>query len=193
MQLTPHLLLNAYYQGVFPMAHDDGNIYWYDPDPRTIIPFDTFHVPRRLARTIRQGDFEVRFDYDFRAVMVACAQPAPGREKTWINDDIIDSYTQLHRLGFAHSVETWIDGKLAGGLYGVSLQGLFAGESMFSLAPDTSKIALVYLVEHLRRLGFVLLDTQFMTPHLKRFGAVEIPRGEYKRRLAKALQVQARF
>ncbi|MCB0175737.1 MAG: leucyl/phenylalanyl-tRNA--protein transferase [Anaerolineae bacterium] len=193
MHLTPHLLLNAYYQGVFPMAHDDGNIYWYDPNPRAIIPLDDFHVPRRLARVIRRGGFEVRFDFDFRAVITACAEPAEGREKTWINDQIIDSYCQLYELGFAHSVETWIDGQLAGGLYGVSLQGVFAGESMFSRAQDTSKIALVYLVEHLRSRGFVLLDTQFITPHLARFGAIEIPRAEYKTRLAKALRVQTWF
>ena len=193
MHLTPHLLLNAYYQGVFPMAHDDGNIYWYDPNPRAIIPLDDFHVPRRLARVIRRGGFEVRFDFDFRAVITACAEPAEGREKTWINDQIIDSYCQLYELGFAHSVETWIDGQLAGGLYGVSLQGVFAGESMFSRAQDTSKIALVYLVEHLRSRGFVLLDTQFITPHLARFGAIEIPRSEYKTRLAKALRVQTWF
>lgn len=193
MQLTPHLLLNAYYQGVFPMAHDDGEIYWYDPDPRAIIPLDEFHIPRRLARTMRRGGFEIRFDFDFRAVMTACAKSAPDRESTWINDSIIDSYTQLHQLGFAHSVETWIDGRLAGGLYGVSLQALFAGESMFSLAPDTSKIALVFLVEHLRKQGFTLLDTQFLTPHLQRFGAIEIPRAEYKRRLTEALRIPARF
>ena len=193
MHLTPHLLLNAYYQGVFPMAHDDGNIYWYDPNPRAIIPLDDFHVPRRLARVIRRGGFEVRFDFDFRAVITACAEPAEGREKTWINDQIIDSYCQLYELGFAHSVETWIDGQLAGGLYGVSLQGVFAGESMFSRAQDTSKIALVYLVEHLRSRGFVLLDTQFITPHLARFGAIEISRAEYKTRLAKALRVQTWF
>ncbi|MCB9077703.1 MAG: leucyl/phenylalanyl-tRNA--protein transferase [Anaerolineaceae bacterium] len=193
MHLTPHLLLNAYYQGVFPMAHDDGHIYWYDPNPRAIIPLDEFHVPRRLARVIRRGGFEVRFDYDFRAVISACAEPAEGREKTWINDDIINSYCQLYELGFAHSVETWIDDQLVGGLYGVSLQGVFAGESMFSRAPDTSKVALVYLIEHLRSRGFVLLDTQFITPHLARFGAIEIPRAEYKARLAKALRVQTWF
>lgn len=175
------------------MAHDDGEIYWYDPNPRAIIPLDSFHVPRRLARTIRRGGFEVRFDSDFRAVIIACATPTPDREKTWIDDRIIESYCQLHDLGFAHSVETWVDGKLVGGLYGVSLQGLFAGESMFSLAPDTSKIALVYLVEHLRQQGFTLLDTQFMTPHLKRFGAVEISRAEYKERLADALRVRTHF
>ena len=193
MKLTPHLLINAYAQGIFPMAHEDGEIYWYDPDPRAILPLETFHIPRSLARTLRQGGFQVRFDTAFREVITACAEPAPGRELTWINDKIIESYCELHALGFAHSVETWIEGKLTGGLYGVSLTGLFAGESMFSRATDSSKIALVYLVEHLRRQGFVLLDVQFMTPHLRRFGAVEISRKQYKKRLEKALRAWVRF
>lgn len=175
------------------MADVDGSIYWYDPDPRAIIPLEKFHVPRRLARLIRQDAFEVRFDTAFRAVMVACARPAPGRETTWINDEIIDSYCELHELGFAHSVETWQDGQLAGGLYGVSLRGFFAGESMFSRATDSSKVALVALVEHLRRRNFLLLDTQFTTRHLKKFGAVEIPRAEYLRRLDAALRVETHF
>lgn len=175
------------------MAHEDGEIYWYDPNPRAIIPLEKFHVPRRLARIIRRGGFEVRFDYDFQTVITACAEPSPDREKTWINDEIIESYTQLHELGFAHSVEIWIGDELAGGLYGVSIQGLFAGESMFSRVTDSSKIALVHLVEYLRKRGFVLLDTQFITPHLARFGAIEIPRREYKKRLAAALRVQTWF
>jgi leucyl/phenylalanyl-tRNA--protein transferase len=193
MQLTVHLLLNAYSQGIFPMAGDDGDIYWYDPDPRAIIPLDGFHVPRSLARTIRRGGFEVRHDTAFREVMVACAEPGPGRETTWISPEFIEVYTELHRLGFAHSVETWIEGELAGGLYGVTLGGLFAGESMFSRVADSSKIALVFLVERLRQRGFVLLDTQFMTRHLRRFGAIEIPQAEYKARLDRALAVWARF
>lgn len=192
MKLTPQLLLNAYSQGIFPMAEDDV-IYWYDPDPRTIIPLETFHVPRSLARTIRRSRFEVRADTAFRAVMEACAEPAPGREVTWINEEIITAYCELHALGFAHSVETWQDGVLVGGLYGVSLGGLFAGESMFSRATDASKVALVHLVERLRRGGFVLLDTQFMTNHLQRFGAIEIPRAEYQARLIHALKRWARF
>lgn len=194
MKLTPHLLLNAYSQGIFPMAEDDGTIYWYDPHPRAIIPLDDrFHIPRSLARRIRQGDFEVRVDTAFRQVMTACAAPGPGRERTWISPEMVDVYSELNRLGFAHSVEVWIEEELAGGLYGVSLAGLFAGESMFSRATDASKIALVYLVERLRRDGFVLLDTQFLTPHLERFGAYEISQGEYKRRLERALRVWARF
>jgi leucyl/phenylalanyl-tRNA--protein transferase len=193
MKLSPHLLLNAYSQGIFPMADEDGTIYWYDPDPRAIIPLDNFHVPRSLARTIRRGQFEVRVDTAFRAVMEACAEPASGREITWISQEFIRTYSELHALGFAHSVEYWRAGELVGGLYGVSLGGLFAGESMFSRATDASKVALVYLVERLRRGGFVLLDTQFMTDHLRRFGAVEIPRAEYQARLTHALKHRARF
>lgn len=193
MKLTPHLLLNAYSQGIFPMADEDGTIYWYDPDPRAIIPLDSFHIPRSLARTVRQGGFEIRFDTAFGAVMQACAEPGPGREKTWISLEILQAYTELHQLGFAHSVETWIDNRLVGGLYGVSLGGLFAGESMFSRVTDASKIALVYLVERLRQRGFALLDTQFMTEHLRRFGAVEISRTEYKTRLAHALTIWTQF
>ena len=193
MQLTPQLLVNAYCQGVFPMADPDGTVYWYDPDPRTIIPLNNFRISRRLARTIRKGDFEIRIDTTFRQVMEACAEPASDRDSTWINADIIDSYCELNRLGFAHSVETWIDGKLAGGLYGVSIRGLFAGESMFTWVTDSSKIALVHLVSRLRKQGFVLLDTQFTTEHLRKFGAVEIPREEYKQRLAHALTVNAQF
>lgn len=194
MQLTPTLLLNAYSQGIFPMAHEDGSIHFYDPDPRAIIPLDNrFHVPRSLARRMRQGGFEMRVDSAFRAVMEACAEPAPDRELTWISPELIDVYCDLHELGFAHSVETWIEGHLAGGLYGVTIGGLFAGESMFSRATDSSKIALVFLVERLRAQGFRLLDTQFMTPHLRRFGAYEIPRREYKARLERALRVWAKF
>ncbi|MBE7553926.1 MAG: leucyl/phenylalanyl-tRNA--protein transferase [Anaerolineales bacterium] len=193
MKLTSALLLNAYSQGIFPMADEDGAIYWYDPDPRAIIPLENFHVSRSLARTIKQGKFEIRVDSAFRAVMQACAEPGPDREVTWISPKIIEAYCELHALGFAHSVETWMEGKLVGGLYGVTLGGLFAGESMFSRARDSSKVAMVYLVERLRRGGFVLLDTQFMTDHLRRFGTIEIPREEYQARLAHALTVWARF
>lgn len=193
MRLTPQLLLAAYSQGVFPMGHDDGEIYWYDPDPRTILPLETFHVPRSLQQRIRRGGFTVRLNTAFRAVMLACAAPAPGREHTWITTEIVDAYCLLHEYGYAHSVETWLDGRLVGGLYGVALGGLFAGESMFSHVTDASKIALVYLVDHLRANGFVLHDTQFMTEHLRRFGAVEIPRAEYHQRLAQALTIPAQL
>jgi leucyl/phenylalanyl-tRNA---protein transferase len=194
MRLTPELLLSAYCQGIFPMADDDGRISWYDPHPRAIIPIDAFHVPRRLARTVRHSGFEVRFDTSFRAVMEACAEPAPGRETTWISPEMVDLYTTLHEHGFAHSVETWHDGRLVGGLYGVAIRGLFAGESMFSRATDASKVALVQLVERLRRGGFVLLDSQYIVGgHMLQFGTVEISRAEYKRRLQRALQVEASF
>ncbi|MBX3012893.1 MAG: leucyl/phenylalanyl-tRNA--protein transferase [Caldilineaceae bacterium] len=187
-ELTPELLLYTYSQGIFPMGHDDGEIYWYDPDPRAIIPLDDrFHVPRSLARRIRQGGFEVRVNSAFYAVISACAAPGPDRVNTWITPAIIEIYCELHELGYAHSVETWIDGELVGGLYGVAIGGLFAGESMFSHATDSSKIALVYLVERLRAGGFTLLDTQFMTEHLRRFGTVEIPRTEYHSYLRTAL------
>jgi leucyl/phenylalanyl-tRNA---protein transferase len=193
MKLTPQLLLTAYCQGLFPMD-DDGRIGWYDPDPRAIIPLDTFHVPRRLARTVRNGHFEIRGDHDFRAVMEACAAATPDRTSTWISPEMIDAYTTLHRLGYAHSVEAWRDGRLAGGLYGVAIRGLFAGESMFSRERDASKVALVHLVERLRRGGFVLLDTQFVVGgHMLQFGTIEIPAAEYKARLAQALQVEAVF
>lgn len=193
-ELTPELLLYTYSQGIFPMGHDDGEIYWYDPDPRAIIPLDeNFHVPRTLARRIRQGGFEVRVDSAFRAVITACAEPDEDREHTWITPEIIDVYCQLHEWGYAHSVETWIDGQLVGGLYGVTVGGLFAGESMFSRATDSSKIALVHLVERLRAGGFTLLDTQFMTEHLRRFGAFEIPRTGYQQRLRQALTLSTRF
>lgn len=191
-ELTPELLLYAYSHGLFPMGDEDGEIYWYDPDPRAIIPLDTFHVPRSLARRIRKGGFDVRVDTVFRAVITACAEPRPD-QGIWITPPIIDMYCELHRLGYAHSVETWIDGELVGGLYGVAIGGFFAGESMFSRATDSSKIALVHLVQRLVGGGFVLLDTQFMTEHLRRFGTIEIPRAEYQRRLAFALQIDALF
>jgi leucyl/phenylalanyl-tRNA---protein transferase len=191
MMLTPDLLLNAYCQGVFPMAHEDGRIYWHDPDPRAILPLEQFHVPRSLAKVVKKGLFEVRVNTDFAAVIRACAEPEEGREETWISPEIIAAYTTLHRLGFAHSVECWRDGRLVGGLYGVTVRGLYAGESMFSRERDASKVALVHLVERLKRGGFQLLDVQFMTAHLRRFGAVEISRWAYKRRLATALQTAA--
>jgi len=193
MKLTASLLLSAYSQGVFPMGDASGEIAWYDPDPRTILPLDTFHVPRSLAQRIGRGGFAVRFNTAFRAVMTACAEPGPKREQTWITTDIIDAYTELHELGFAHSVETWIDDQLVGGLYGVAIGGLFAGESMFSRTTDASKIALVYLVEQLQKGGFLLHDVQFMTEHLRRFGATQIPRQKYKALLKQAMMVWGTF
>lgn len=188
-RLSPQLLIYGYAQGIFPMD-EDGQIYWYDPDPRAIIPLDErFHVSNSLQRTIRRQTFEIRFDTAFRATMQACAE----RDETWISQEFIETYSQLHAGGLAHSVEAWQDGEMVGGLYGVGLAGLFAGESMWSKARDASKVALVALVERLRAGGFQLLDTQFITPHLATFGAYEIPRAEYKQLLAKALQCSASF
>ena len=173
------LLLHAYRHAVFPMAMEDGEIAWFSPDPRAIIPLDTFHVPHGLKRTLKKNRFEIRIDTAFEEVMRSCAQ----RDETWINDEIIASYVNLHRLGHAHSVEAWLDGELAGGLYGVSIGGAFFGESMFHEVTDASKVALHALVERLRARKFTLLDTQWLTPHLVTFGATEIPRLEYQRRL----------
>lgn len=190
--LTPEMLIVGYCQGIFPMADERGIIRWYDPHPRAILPLDAFHVPHRLARTVRKGVFTIRTDTAFTEVMRACAAPAPGRETTWISEEMIEAYTALHRMGLAHSVEAWHDGRLVGGLYGVAIRGLFAGESMFSRERDASKVALVHLVERLRRGGYVLLDSQFLgSPHLLQFGLIEIPRRTYKQLLAQALQVEA--
>lgn len=184
-------VLLAYASGWFPMADDSdpgGPIRWYSPDPRGIIPLDRFHVPKRLSRTLRRGVFDVRFDTDFRAVIEACA--ADRDEGTWITDEIVATYVALHEHGFAHSIEVRQDRRLVGGLYGVSLRGAFFGESMFHTVTDASKVALVSLVEHLRAREFLLLDVQWTTPHLERFGAIEISRLQYLRRLRKALEVE---
>jgi leucyl/phenylalanyl-tRNA---protein transferase len=192
VKLTPELLIEAYCRGIFPMAGEDGLIRWYDPQPRAIIPLDTFHTPKRLARTVRRGLFEIRYDTQFRQVMEYCAQPMPGRESSWISAELVAAYTTLYKLGFAHSVEAWQHNELVGGLYGVSIRGLFAGESMFSHARDASKVALVHLVDRLRRGGYQLLDTQFISgDHMLQFGTLEITRGEYQRRLAEALHTPA--
>jgi leucyl/phenylalanyl-tRNA--protein transferase len=192
MNLTTELLLSAYAQGMFPMAVEN-EIYWFSPDPRAILPLDRLHISRSLRRTLRAGRYVVRFNSAFADVMLACAAPGPGRDSTWINDEIIEAYLWLHKLGFAHSVETWLDGELIGGLYGVSLRGLFAGESMFSLRRDASKVALYYLVERLRERGFALLDAQYQTPHLERLGAIEIPAWRYRRLLRDAMTIDKRF
>ncbi|WP_374686780.1 leucyl/phenylalanyl-tRNA--protein transferase [Promineifilum sp.] len=193
MNLSPEVLLSAYAQGVFPMAHEDGRIHWYSPDPRAILPLDRLHVSRSLRRVIHHGPFTIRIDSDFPAVIRACAAPAAGREETWISKEIVAAYIELHRLGFAHSVEAWLGDELAGGLYGVSLRGLFAGESMFSRRRDASKVALYHLVRRLRERGFRLLDVQFLTDHLARLGAMEIPRWQYRELLREALAVEAQF
>ena len=195
VEITPEVLLKAYACGIFPMAEtaDDPGLYWIEPQKRGVIPLDSFHLPRRLARTVRSGKFEIRIDHDFEAVIAACAAPAPGRNKTWINRRIRRLYSELYRGGHCHTVEAWREGRLAGGLYGVSLGRTFFGESMFSRERDASKVCLVHLVEHLRQRGFALLDTQFTTEHLKRFGAVDVPRRRYEAMLAAALQSEAVF
>jgi leucyl/phenylalanyl-tRNA--protein transferase len=189
IDITPELLLRAYSMGLFPMAEsaDDPDLFWVEPEVRGVIPLDGFRVPRRLQRTLKHHPFEIRFDTAFPDVMRACAESVPGRKTTWINDTILELYGSLHRLGHAHSVEAWRDGRLVGGLYGVSLRRAFFGESMFSRETDSSKICLVHLVERLKARGFVLLDTQFTTTHLKTFGAVDVPRDAYYEMLDRAL------
>lgn len=195
LQISPELVLKAYACGLFPMAEsaEDKGIHWIEPDMRGIIPLEEFHVPRRLRRTVKSGRFDVRVDTAFRAVMRACAASQPGRETTWINQTILDLYAELHEMGHAHCVETWLDGQLVGGLYGVRINGAFFGESMFSLATDASKVALVHLVARLKMGGFSLLDTQFITSHLERFGAIEIPAKSYRQVLDAALSHEADF
>ncbi|WP_185985124.1 leucyl/phenylalanyl-tRNA--protein transferase [Aureimonas mangrovi] len=195
MKITPDILLRAYACGVFPMAESAGDdeIHWVDPMRRGVLLPGGFHVPRRLARTVRQNRFEARFDTAFAQVLDECAAPAPGRQQTWINEPIRELYIDLHRMGHAHSVETWREGKLVGGLYGVKLGAAFFGESMFSRETDASKVALVHLWQRLMAGGFTLLDTQFLTEHLATFGAVEIDRDLYRSLLAAALEREARF
>lgn len=194
-RITPELLLRAYAEGLFPMAErrGDPNLYWISPEARGIFPLSEFHVPRRLARTVRSDRFTVTTDRAFEEVIRACAAPGPGRSESWINDEIVSLYMALHARGHAHSVECWREGKLAGGLYGVKLGGAFFGESMFSHERDASKVALVHLVARLKAGGFTLLDAQFLTEHLARFGAIEIPREDYLALLDNALTKDARF
>jgi leucyl/phenylalanyl-tRNA---protein transferase len=189
-RLTPEFLIQAYASGYFPMAESrEGPISWYSPDPRAIIPLDTFNVSRSLRQVERKEIFEIRFNTAFPEVITQCA----AREDTWISAEIIDSYRQLFEQGVAHSVESWKEGVLAGGLYGVALGGAFFGESMFSRSSDASKIALWALVRRLREKGYLLLDTQFLTPHLATLGACEIPRKDYLRLLRAALLVRTDF
>ncbi len=187
--IAPEVLLQGYQLGVFPMAMEDGSIEWFSPDPRGVLPLDDFHVPHALERVLRKEVFEIRLDSDFAEVIRHCAQ----RPETWINDEIIESYTQLHELGHAHSVEAWADNKLAGGLYGVSLGGAFFGESMFHEKTDASKVALCALVEHLRARRFLLLDTQWLTPHLQQFGGIEMARRDYMHLLTRAVALVREF
>ena len=194
-QITLDMLLRAYAHGIFPMSESrhDPHITWFDPDKRGILPLESFHLPRRLARTIRQDRFRVTVDEAFLEVIEGCAAPRPGRWTTWINSTIIGMFSGLHSIGHAHSVECWDGDELAGGLYGVSLGAVFFGESMFSTRDDASKVALAHLIARLRAGGFRLLDTQFVTAHLERFGALEISRSEYLRRLKSAVTREADF
>jgi leucyl/phenylalanyl-tRNA--protein transferase len=189
--IDPALLVRAYREGIFPMAVDGGEIGWFSPNPRGILPLDGFRVSARLARVLRQGKFEITIDRSFEAVMRACAD-RPG-EGTWISEEIVESYVALQRLGIAHSVEAWQHGQLAGGLYGVHLGAAFFGESMFHRVTDASKVALAMLVDRLTRRGFELLDVQWVTPHLEQFGAVAIPRRQYLARLTRALARECEF
>ena len=189
------MIIRAYSIGIFPMAsrRDDLSVHWVAPTMRGILPLDGFHVPRRLRRTVRSTRFEVACDRDFVQVIHSCAAPRDGHPETWINAEITRVFVELHQLGHAHSIEVHQDGRLVGGLYGLALGGAFFGESMFSIAPDASKVALVHLVARLRLGGFVLLDTQFVTEHLQQFGAREVPASEYLQHLDGALRCRARF
>jgi leucyl/phenylalanyl-tRNA---protein transferase len=189
------MVVRAYSIGIFPMAsrRSDPSVHWVAPTMRGVLPLPTLHVPRRLRRTLRANPFDIQCDKDFEQVILTCAAPREGHPETWINPEICRVFCELHRLGYAHSVEAWRCGKLVGGLYGLALGGAFFGESMFSTETDASKVALVHLVARLRIGGFVLLDVQFVTEHLRQFGAIEIPATLYLQRLDEALRVPARF
>jgi len=195
VEITADLMLRAYRHGLFPMAETrkGDRLYWLDPEKRGILPLDRFHLPRRLARTVLSRAFEVSVDQDFAGTIAGCAEPAPGRDDTWINPQIERLFSELYQLGHAHSVESRQGGQLVGGLYGVAIGGVFFGESMFSFVRDASKVALVHLVARLRLSSFKLLDTQFVTAHLAQFGAEELAREDYKARLTNALAAPAAF
>lgn len=190
--ITPEVMLRAYAAGIFPMAEDadDPGLFWVEPEMRGVIPLDDFHLPSRLARKVRSDRFEIRVDTDFEAVIAACAAAQPDRPDTWINGRIREIFGELFRLGHVHTVECWLDGRLVGGLYGLSLGGAFFGESMFHRETDASKVALVHLVARLRRGGYRLLDAQFQTSHLAQFGTQEVPQADYQLRLADAVSAQ---
>lgn len=194
-RIPPELLLKAYASGVFPMGESaaDPEVFWVRPESRGVIPLASFHVPRSLRKVMRQNRFDIRIDTDFEAVIDACAEEREERQSTWINAPIREAYIALYERGHCHSVEAWREGRLVGGLYGVSMGRAFFGESMFSRETDASKVCLVHLVEHLRERDFVLLDTQFTTEHLKRFGAIDVPRRRYERLLQDALRGEAVF
>ena len=195
IEITPQVLLKAYSCGIFPMAEsaDDPALYWIEPQHRGILPLERVHIPSRLARTIRQGRFDVRIDTDFEAVIAGCAASGPGRRSTWINGRIRHLYRELFALGHCHTLEVWLAGDLVGGLYGVHLGGAFFGESMFSRERDASKVGLIYLAARLIHGGFSLLDTQFVTDHLRQFGTVEVSRESFHRLLEQALKRKADF
>lgn len=194
-EITPQVLLKAYSCGIFPMAEsaDDPQLYWIEPVSRGILPLDRLRLPKRLARTLRQMPFEIRIDTDFDATIDGCAASRPGRRTTWINDQIRTLYRELFQLGHCHTVEVWREGHMVGGLYGVALGGAFFGESMFSTETDASKIALMYLCARLIHGGFTLLDTQFVTEHLRQFGTVEVERPQFHEALEKALPIKADY
>ncbi|HNV68379.1 MAG TPA: leucyl/phenylalanyl-tRNA--protein transferase [Candidatus Ozemobacteraceae bacterium] len=189
--LSPERLLLAYRSGIFPWTYDP--ITWWSPDPRAVFEIADFHVPRRLERTLRQGSFTITFDQAFRQVMSACAEPRPSGEETWISPEFIDAYTELHRQGHAHSVEAWLEGRLVGGVYGVAVGGLFAGESMFHRVSNASRAALSILMRHLQARGFHLFDSQVITPATERLGVRQITRDEYLRRLAAVVDLPVSF
>ena len=194
-EITPQVLLKAYSCGIFPMAEsaDDPALYWIEPQQRGVLPLDRLHVPQRLLRTVRTTDLTVKIDSDYEAVIDGCAMPRPGRMSTWINARIRTLYRDLFTMGSCHTVEVWNGDELVGGLYGVSLKSAFFGESMFSTQRDASKIALVHLIARLIDGGFTLLDTQFVTDHLRQFGTIELDRAAFQRQLDRALQKEADF
>jgi leucyl/phenylalanyl-tRNA--protein transferase len=193
LEISAEDLLNAYINGIFPMAEADGTLYWYSPDPRAIIPIDTYKPSKSLRPIINREHFEIRVDYNFEGVMRGCAAPRSTEDGTWISEEIISAYTELHQLGYAHSVEAYRDDCLVGGLYGVSISGAFFGESMFTIESNASKVAFHYLIQILRNNDFLLLDTQFINDNVRRYGAIEIPRETYLGLLKKALKASREF
>lgn len=192
-KLSADDLMYGYINGIFPMADADGTLYWYAPEPRAIIPLDTYKPPKSLRPVLNQRLFEIRINYDFKEVMQGCAAPRNNDDTTWISSEIIEAYSQLNKMGFAHSVEVYQEDKLVGGLYGVAIGAAFFGESMFYRVDNASKVAFHYLIQILKKQGYVLLDTQFINDNVKRFGAIEIPKADYIKLLKQALNQKARF
>ena len=191
--ITIEMLIDCYCSGFFPMAEESGEVLWYTPDPRAIIPFENYHVSKSLKPILNKNLFEIKIDIDFEQVMRNCASPRKDEDQTWINEEIIQLYVELHRMGLAHSVEAYREGRLVGGLYGVCIGGVFFGESMFSLESNASKVAFHYLIQLLKSNGFALLDSQFMNDNVKRYGAIEIPRSEYLAKLQEAIAKNCEF